>query len=356
MPREIEGGFDPNQTQIGSGPWMLRSVQPDIAVELERNPSWFVKDRPYVDAVRAIIIPEVAQEIAQFQAETLDIAAVPAENKPEVEQSNPRASWISYLPTTYTFLSPQQRGNSPFRDERVRRALSLGIDRQAWGELLYLGEGVKTLNFVPASMGKWWLDPTSDDAGEGSRWFRSDPREARQLLQAAGFEGQQFRFIFANNAYGERFNQGAEATAGMLNQAGFNAQIVTQDYQREYIAAGQTFFGGYEGVFYGLQTPFTDPHDYLFSMLHSGSFRNHAGVDDARLEAMIEDEGRTTNEAERVEKVHEIQRYAMERMYYIPVAVGNAYVATQPWLRGYQYSATYGTGTENYPGIWLERG
>jgi peptide/nickel transport system substrate-binding protein len=356
LPQEVMSGFDPSRDQIGTGPFVLNQLQPDIAAEMSRNPNYFNRDLPYIQNMRAVIIPEVAQEIAQFQAERLDVAAVPAENKSDVERSNPRAAWISYLPTTYTFISPQQREGSPFRDERLRRALSMGIDREAWGDLLYLSQGVKVQNFVPASMGKWWLDPTGNNAGDGAKWFQSNPREARQLIQAAGFEGQQLRFIFTNNAYGERFNQGAEATAGMLNQAGFNTQIVIQDYLREYIAAGQTFFGNYQGVFYGLQTPFTDPHDYLFNMMSSGSARNHAGINDPRLEEMLRDEERTLDEDERVRKVQEIQRYAMDRMYYIPIAVGNAYIALQPWTKNYQYSATYGAGTETYAKVWVDRG
>ena len=91
----------------------------------------------------------------------------------------------------------------------------------------------------------------------------------------------------------------------MLNQAGFNPQLVPQDYLREYIAAGQTFFGNYDGIFYGLQTPFTDPHDYLFNMNHPSSARNHAGIDDPRLTQMIDDEEKTIDEAARVKKVQE---------------------------------------------------
>jgi peptide/nickel transport system substrate-binding protein len=355
LPREVAGGFDPARDQIGSGPWMLTSVQPDIAVEHGRNPTWFVPDRPHMDGVRDVIIAEVAQEIAQFQAEKLDWAGVPAEQKADVEKTNARASWIGYTPTTYTFISPQQR-SGPFRDERVRRALSLAIDRKAWGDLLYLSQGVKMLNFLPASMGKWWLDPQGKDAGPSGEYTKYNAGEAKKLLQAAGYENQQFRFIFANNAYGERFNQGAEATAGMLNEAGLRAQIVTQDYLREYIGANQTFFGAYEGVFYGLQTPFTDPHDYLFNMNSSASQRNHAGINDPQLEQMLQSEETTLNEAERVKKVHDIQRYLMEKMYYVPVAVGNAYIAVQPWLKNFQYSSTYGYPTESFPHMWLDRG
>jgi peptide/nickel transport system substrate-binding protein len=355
LPQEVASTFDPARDQIGTGPFILNQLQPDIAAEMSRNGNYFNPDIPYLQNMRAVIIPEVAQEIAQFQAERLDIGAIPVENKPDVERSNPRANWISYLPTTYTFLSPQQREGSPFRDERIRRAISMGIDRESWGDLIYLSEGVRNLNAVPASMGKWWLDPTGANAGDAARWFEFDPQEARQLAQAAGFEGQQLRFLFTNNAYGERFNQGAEATAGMLNQAGFNTNIVVQDYAREWIAAGGTFLGTYQGVFYGLQTPFTDPHDYLFNMLSSGSARNHAGINDPRLDEMLRDEESTLNEDERVRKVHDIQRYVMERMYYIPVAVGNAYIAMHPWVQNFQFSATYGAGVETYAKVWVDR-
>jgi ABC-type transport system substrate-binding protein len=84
--------------------------------------------------------------------------------------------------------------------------------------------------------------------------------------------------------------------------------------------------------------------------------QNYAGIEDPRLEQMIEAEEKTLNEAERVKKVHEIQRSALEKMYDVHVAVSDARIAVQPWLKNYQYSATYGSGTENYATIWLDRG
>src|SRR5581483_1925385 len=161
-------------------------------------------------------------------------------------------------PTTYTFIAPQQRGNSQFKDVRIRRAISMAIDRKGWLDLLYSSQGEHYLNAVPASMGKWWLNPQKPDIGAAAAWYKYDPKAARDLLKAAGVENMALRFIFTNNAYGDRFNQGAETTAGFLKDAGFNPTIVTQDYLKEYIDAKGTFFGNYEGVFYGLQTPFSD--------------------------------------------------------------------------------------------------
>jgi peptide/nickel transport system substrate-binding protein len=356
FPKEVDSGFDPAKEQIGSGPFMLDQVQPDVSVTMKKNPDYYVKGKPYIDGVVQAIIPDTAQQIAQYQAGKLDWTGIPAQNKADVQKSKPDSQIITYIPTTYTFISPQQRGSSPFKDVRVRRAISLAIDRKSWLDLLYEGQGSAYLNAVPASMGKWWLDPQGNDAGSGAQWFKHDPKQARDLLKAAGQENLQLRFIYANNAYGDIFNQGADSTASMLKDAGFNPTIVTQDYLREYIDANGTFFGNYEGVFYGLQTPFTDPHDYLFSMNHPKSARNHAGIDDPKLTQMIDDEERTLDENQRVQKVKDIQKYWMDQMYYIPIAVGYAYLFQQPWMRHLYYSSTYGFGVESHLDCWIDKG
>ncbi|MGE0542474.1 MAG: ABC transporter substrate-binding protein [Dehalococcoidia bacterium] len=354
QPREIDSGFDPAKEAIGSGPWMIESIEPDKAITLKRNPDYFMQGTPYIDTVVRAVIPDSAQNIAQFQAGRLDVYGVPAQQKDEVARTTPQAQILSLIPTTYLFISPQQRGDSPFRDVRLRRAMSLSLDRTALYELTYI-EGMHANSAVPASMGKWWLNPLGGDAGPGSEFFKHDPKAARDLLKAAGMENMPLRYIYANNGYGDSFNQTAEAVAAMLKEGGFNTQIITQDYLREFLDARGTFFGNYEGSFFNPQTPFTDPHDYLFNMNHPASARNNAGIDDPRLTQMIDDEERTLVEADRVKKVHDIQRYWLEQMYYVPSVVGMAYSFRQPWMKRYYYSATYGTAAEAVLDAWIDK-
>lgn len=355
LPRESAGGFDPARDQIGSGPWVLQSVQPDVEIKLKANRAYFVDGRPYADNWTIAIVPDSVQGKAQFQAERLDVEVINFEDKADVTKSNPRARWVTYTPTTIPFIAFQLRGNSPFKDERVRRAVSMAFDRDAMLQLSYDGQGVYH-NIVPAHLGKWWLDPRSSDAGDAARYFKHDLREAKAMLQAAGVSNLQFKFIYTNNVYGERFNQWAETAATMLKDIGLSPTVVVQDYVREYITPKTgTFYGNFEGMFFGLQSPLTDAHDYLFNMCHSASKRNHAGVSDPALDAMIDKESSTLDEAARVQLAREAQKYIDGKMYYAPGFIGPAFTAVQPWVKGYRYSATYGSGVESAAELWLER-
>src|SRR5207237_3116793 len=128
------------------------------------------------------------------------------------------------------------------------RAVSMSIDRKAWLDLSWEGNG-EWQSFIPASMGRWWLNPRGNDFGANARYFKHDLGEAKALMRAAGQEGLTARINYAVNGYGERYNQWAEMLGSMLKEAGFNVQLNPQDYQRDYIAPNTgTLFGKFEGL------------------------------------------------------------------------------------------------------------
>lgn len=360
QPKEVvQGKVDPNEERgvIGSGPFIFESRQTDVFLRVRRNPDYFVTGRPYVDGVNILIIKDNAQELAQLQARRLDYGLVDFENLENFRRTNPDARIWKFLPTLMPFIFFQLRDpNTPFRDDRVRKAVSMAFDRQALLKAYWGGEG-EFHNQVPASMGRWWLDPRGKGMGEDGRWWRFDLKEAKALLAAAGFpNGFQTKYIYTNNAYGTHFNQWAESVAGMLREVGIVPTIVVQDYSREYIAPGGTFTGGFDsGMVFALQTAWTDAHDYLFNTLHSASERNHAGVRDAELNQLIDRAATILDEDERVKAVHELQRVHAKKMYYVPGCIGPDHAVTQPWVKNFQRSATYGWGTETAAILWIDK-
>jgi peptide/nickel transport system substrate-binding protein len=365
LPREAGNGFDPERDMIGAGPFVFESSQPDVAIRFRKHPDYFLKGQPYVDSMTLAVIAERSQQLAQFQADRLDIAEVAHENLRELRQSKPNATVIKYPSGTYPFLFTQQRGNGPFKDERVRQALSLAVDRDALLKITYDGEGWWQ-NLVPVNLGKWWTDPKDPANRPSTRFFgtgdrNKDVAEAVALLKAAGYDEQKkltVKFYYTPNGYTEIYNQWAEATSGFLRETNvFNPTVVPADYRGEWIVSGGVFFGRIpdDGVAFSLQTPVTDAHDFVFNQMHSKSTRNHAGVNDPELDAMIDREVTIIDESERVKAIKAIVARGNEKAYYAPVMIGPAYFALQPWVKGYTLGVTYGWAAESFINAFVSR-
>jgi ABC-type transport system substrate-binding protein len=93
----------------------------------------------------------------------------------------------------------------------------------------------------------------------------------------------------------------------------------------------------------------------LFNTLHRASERNHSGVSDPEIDQLIDRAASMLDEDDRIKAVHAVQRAHAKKMYYVPGCIGPDYAVTQPWVRNYQRSATYGWGTESGAILWLDR-
>ena len=128
--------------------------------------------------------------------------------------------------------------------------------------------------------------------------------------------------ISSLNAYGNTFNQSIEPSIKQLKDIGIQADFRPQDYAA-YI--GSTFLGKFDPgtMVWGLETPFQEPHEYLFNMYHPKGVRNHAGVNDPKLTDMVEKQAATLDKGQRKNIIFDIQRYLGEQQYYVIGPVGH---------------------------------
>src|SRR5438093_11102043 len=75
----------------------------------------------------------------------------------------------------------------PFNDVRVRRAVSLAIDRKAWNDSLLYAEGCIDAGPIPCVMKEWKLDAAKIEPAKARYLVGHDVNEARKLLAEAGF-------------------------------------------------------------------------------------------------------------------------------------------------------------------------
>jgi peptide/nickel transport system substrate-binding protein len=236
----------------------------------------------------------------------------------------------------------------PFSDVRVRRAVSLAFNRQSNIDALY--EGVGVFNpAVPAGLKDWALPV--DQLGEGTQYYKFDPARAKKLLAEAGYPNG-FQATISYATYGSTIQVDAvQLLLKYMKDIGIEAKPIQQEYGA-YIST--TFYGKYESMAYGPQTPFLDPDNFLFGPHMPGELKNQSHVNDPVLGDMLIRQRRTADVAKRRELLHEIQRYLAKQQYYVYAPSGVNIGVWDGALKNYAPNIGYDWGGR-VTAAWLDR-
>jgi peptide/nickel transport system substrate-binding protein len=370
MPHELDDvgadkGGDAQQHMVGTGPFVFKSYAQAQSVEFARNPDYFVKGSdgqslPYFDAFVCTLLTDSNAILSQLNAGHIDIltgnSSLSLAQIQAAKQQNPKLQEtvlpanvytnMMFQPTTYTADQP------PFNDVRVRRAISLAIDRDALSKQLFGGQGGWDNVAIPAGFTYWWLDPNGKDIGAGGSWYKHDPAQAKQLLAAAGHgQGLNVTFHFTT-AYGAVYQQLIDALAGMLQEVGITPKMVSDNYQAVWIP--DVYSGHFEGLF-ATYIAFYDPDIYYQQALTpQGSFGS-SKVNDPQVNQLLAQEKRELDRAKRRDLVWQIQRRASDQMFQIPLVSAPGRSLVQPTVHDFYSNATsYGLGSEVYANMWKD--
>jgi peptide/nickel transport system substrate-binding protein len=367
FPREaLAGSYDPAKVMIGSGPFLFDTYTPDVAITFKKNPQWFEKGYPLVDGIRMAIVPDPAQQKAQFAGGNVDMLSQPgasgsyiaAKDLDTAKRENPKAILLTGAPLTglvdYVQLGDK---SSPFQDIRLRQAFSMAIDRDAIGKAVYLGQGQQEFYMNPA-MGKWSIK-LSDLPTDTQQNYKFDAANAKKLLDAAGMSNSQFKLAFVKGFLGQEYETAAETKANMLNAAGIKTTLVAVDYQKDYIGGGKGLrSGNYPGdtiVANGI-SGFTEADEFLYNYFDSKATNAPSRLNDPQVDAQITKARTIVNDDERLKAYLDIQKYLASKVYTINgFLVPNVYMMIQPRLQGFRYSVTYGALTESFAWAWLKK-
>jgi peptide/nickel transport system substrate-binding protein len=364
FPREaLAGSYDPSKQVIGSGPFLFQSWTPDIGYVLKKNPNWFEKGLPYVDELHWNVMTDTARMRAEFTAGHLDIMGdtdglpVPINDLPTLKKDNPKALVVRRSPSAGSLMFVQLGDpSSAFQDIRLRRAVSLGIDRDAISKAIYNGD-TEPQFCAYLSLGDKALH-MNDLPADTARWYKHDPAQAKQLLQASGFADREFKLVYFTGFLGPAYEQTGQTLANMLQTAGFKVTVFAGDYQRDYIGGGKGVrYGNYDKdwiIYTGLSS-YDEIDEYMFSYFSSKTTAGLSHLNDADFDSMLSKARATLDDGQRSKAYLDIQRYVADKMYAI-AGLPQPYVYTMvnPRVHNYQHSGSYGLGTESFAKAWVK--
>ncbi len=362
LPREgVTGSYDITKQLIGSGPFLFDNYTPDVAFVGRRNRAWYQRELPYLDGIRIAIIPDKSQRLAQFTAGNVDYVGVDIEDLDTMQRSNPSADVISVRHIDNFYIYFQLRDpSSPFHDIRVRRAMSLAIDRQALGRVV-LGQKFWLNPVVGLGFGKWSI--TMDDMPPSiSQWYKFDLQQARRILEEAGGSPLSIKFNETKpQPRGARYYTIAETIANMLSGLPWKLSLVTIDYNKDWVGGGRGVrYGNFSSDTIGLTglEAATDVDEYLYSHFHSKSAKNIIGLRDPVVDSMIDRARALVSEEERRNAYRDVQVYLADRLYCLSgFPDWYTYSMLRRRVRNWAVPpiGSYGHGTETYAQVWLKR-
>ena len=290
---------------LGTGPFRLKDYKPGEYVELERNPEYFAKGRPYLDGLKYIPIKDRATKFAALQAGQLDVS-FPGDANTTIAEQMKKAVPQMVLQVTSENVNDNiviNHKRPPFNDPRVRRAISLAIDRNAFVKAVHQGGAMPGGAMAPKPYGVWGLSEKDLASLPGYGDPAKNRAEARKLLVEAGFGPDRplkvtmsTRAIpiyvdFASFVVDQLKRVGIEATLEQVETGVLHPKMTRREFE---LAANLTGIGP------------DDPDANFFENYRCGSPRNYSDYCNPEVDRLIDEQSATLDPAKRLRLVHDI--------------------------------------------------
>ena len=302
------------ENPVGTGSFKLQSRSPGEDVVLERNDD-FYGEAAQLDTVTFKVVPETASRIAEIESGTSHIAgAVESNNVERIKNGeNTVLDETESMSLSYIGFNTEKE---PLDDEKVRQAISYGIDRQSIIDGVYDGVGIPAAG--PLAPGVFGYD-------ENVEGISYDPEKAKELLAEAGYEDGLDLTIWTNDSP-ERVNT-AVYLQESLKEIGINLTVEQLEWGA-YLE--QTAEGNHDMFILGWSTVTGDADYATYPLFHSsmkGDPGNRSFLEDEEIDSLLEAGRQETDEEKRLEIYSELQEKLVD-------VAPMAYIHHQNYLTG----------------------
>jgi peptide/nickel transport system substrate-binding protein len=311
---------DPNyfmKNVVGSGPFKFKGYTRGATFEGVRNPDYFVKDRPYLDGYKFFISTETSVRAAALRSGRayIEFRDLPLSEVDAIKKQLGDKVTVQETPMVGQFGFAMQNTVKPFTDVRVRRALTLALDRYTGGRVLYPLTGLRDPGALMRP-GTEWAIPTAELEKIPGFWRDAEKSrtEARRLLAEAGYPNG-FKAVMKNRNVKLPYQDLAVYAIQEWRKVGIEVENRPLETAAWFADGRDT--GNFE-LYLQPTVEYMDDPDQFLNRYSTGASANYGRFSDPVLDDLFSRQARALDPAERRKLVIDLQKRVLDQAYYMP--------------------------------------
>ena len=323
---------------VGNGAFTLKSWEPNKVLVVEKSPTYWDASTVRLNAIHFYPIDSRDAEERAFRAGQLHVTYVLPFGKAErYRRESPQfLRSDAYLDTYFLRFNVRR---APLGDERIRRALSLAIDRTALVEKVLRGGQLAATAFTPPTL-PGYTPPAGSPV---------DFSAARTLLSEAGYPGGKglppLELLFNTS---ENHRLVAEAIQEMWRrELGVEVRLVNQEFK---VTLTERRAGRYQIMISDWVGDYLDPSTFLDLFL-SSSGNNHTGWSSPDYDARLFAAARTADAAARAAQLKQAESLLLAAAPIAPLYYNSHVFVLHPSVHGWNSTLL---DHHPYKHVWLE--
>ena len=346
VPVDLYKQINPVTQAIGTGPFRLETFIPNDRVDLVRNPRFWKRGQPYLDALTLKTLPDEQARVAAIRSGAIDGATFLYDAARNLA-SDRNLNVLRGPTAAFRELQMTLKGErKPWHDKRVRQAVSAALNRQDMTFRVYGGNG-RPSGHIPPGYGPYPY-PVADLR---NNYLKFDLTKARALMAAAG-QRNGFSVTMSTFSTPQDFPALASVIKSQLAQIGIEVRIEAQEPGTFAANNGRGNFE-WDLTARGMRG---DPNGYVAEFgPASPAYKAwyEGGWDRPDLTRLIERGIATVNQRQRTAIYRQIQRILFDEMVQVPlVSVNKFQVFRKPVKNMYVAFTDFNTGLRS---AWLDR-
>lgn len=325
---------------VGNGPFTLKEWNHGSLILAEKSPTYWDAAAVRLHAIHFVPAASVDAEERAFRAGQLHITeALPLAKIDTYRKAQDPALQISPFLDTYFYRLNVTR---PFlNDSKVRRALSMAVDRRTIVDTLLRGQQLPARSFTPPNCNRGYVPPAL---------VADDPTAARTLLKEAGYPGGQGLppFELLINISGNHQLIAEAIQAMWRRELGVEARIVSME---QTSALEQRRILGYQILRSDWSADYLDDPTAFLNVFTSDSGDNHTGWKNPAYDSLLAQAERTADSAQRFALLEQAESILMQEAPLIPIYYLTTIRLVHPAVHGW-----HATLLDHHPYkyVWLE--